>query len=142
MFAERRRRRDLRRKVQDVREELNALGPATLANINEPERKALGARFDQHSNQLEFFESQLLINKAERFGIDIPDRKDWWSDDNIQGDLSPDDVTEWLSQKGRIGLANLIRQETRKDLEWWLKIIAALTGLGGVLIGIISALRR
>jgi hypothetical protein len=142
MFAERRRRRELKRKIEGVREELNELGPATLANINEPQRKALGARFDQHSNQLEFFESLLLIDKAERFGIDIPDRKDWWSNDNIPGDLSPDDVTWWLSQKGRIGLANLIKLERRKDFEWWLKIIAALTGLGGVLIGIISALKR
>src|SRR5215213_5633366 len=130
MFAERKRRRELKRKIEDVREELNALGPATLANIKEPERKALGARFDQHVNQFEFFESMLLIDKAERLGIDIPDRKDWWSNDNIHSDLPPDDATWWLSQKGRTGLANLIKQEKRKERQWWLKIIAALTGLG------------
>jgi hypothetical protein len=80
--------------------------------------------------------------RRKRLGIDIPDRKDWWSNDNIHSDLPPDDVTWWLSQKGRIGLANLVKQARRKELEWWLRIIAALTGLGGVLIGIISALKR
>jgi hypothetical protein len=142
MFAERSRRRNLKRKMELMREEQHALGPATLANINEPDRKALGARFDRHSNQLEFFESQILLSKAERLGIDIPDRKDWWASDDAHGDLPPDDITWWLSQKGRIGLANLIKQERRKDFEWWLKVIAALTGLGGVLIGIISVFRR
>lgn len=93
-------------------------------------------------NQLEFFESELLLAKAERLGIDLPERKDWWSSEDVMNELSPDGVTWWLSQKGRIGVANLIKQERRKDLEWWLKIIAALTGLGGVLIGIISALKR
>jgi len=47
MFAEKGHRRRLKRK------------------INEPDRRALGARFDQRANQLEFFESQLLLDKAE-----------------------------------------------------------------------------
>lgn len=81
-------------------------------------------------------------SNAERLGIDIPDRQNWWANDDAEGNLSPDDTTWWLSEKGRIGLANLIKQERRKDFEWWLKVIAALTGLGGVFIGIISALKR
>jgi len=142
MFAERRQRRQLKRKIEQAREELSPLGPATLANINEPERRAVSNRVALQMNQLEFFESELLLAKAERLGIDLPERKDWWSNDDVMNELSPDDVTWWLSQKGRIGIANLIKQERRKDLEWWLKVIGALTGLGGVLIGIISALKR
>lgn len=142
MFAERRQRRQLKRKIDQARGELSLLGPARLANINEPERRAISNRVALQMNQLEFFESELLLTKAERLGIDLPDKKDWWSNDDVHSELSPDDITWWLSRKGRIGVANLIKQERRKDVEWWLKIIAALTGLGGVLVGIISALKR
>ena len=128
--------------MQLVREEQHALGPATLANINEPERRELGNRFLRFRHDLERFESDLLLNSAERLGIEIPEKPDWWANDDTEGNLSHDDISWWLSQKGRIGIANLIKQERRKELEWWLKIIAALTGLGGVLIGIISALKR
>jgi hypothetical protein len=125
-----------------VKKEQLALGPATLANVNEPQRRKLGNRLLQLSYDLEMFESDLLLNKAERLGIEIPERRDWWANDDTEGNLPPDDISWRLSQKGRIGVANLIRHEKRKEFEWWLKIIAALTGLGGVLIGIISALTR
>jgi hypothetical protein len=141
MFAERNRRRELKRKMERVREEQLALGPTTLANAYEPERQKLGNRFIRLSNELEMFESALLLDKAERLGIERPEKRDWWANDDIGGS-SPDDVSWWLSQKGRIGVANLIKQERRKDFEWWLKVIAALVGLGGVLIGIILAFQR
>ena len=85
-----------------------------------------------------------LVRRAERRGIDLCANQDWW--DSI-------DEGEWTGMESQIkvltdnGLAQakrLIRDDFRQSVKWWVEVVApvvaALTGLGGTVIGILSVL--
>ena len=85
-----------------------------------------------------------LVRRAERRGIDLHAKQEWW--DSI-------DEGEWTGMESHIkvltdtGLAQakrLIRDDFRQSVKWWVEVvalvIAALTGLGGTVIGVLSLL--
>ena len=77
-------------------------------------------------------ETNKLLRRAERRGLDLYDEQSWWTD-------HPNHQTEarFLTYSGRGKAKRLIRNDFRQSAMWW---IMALTGLGGTVIGILSLL--
>jgi hypothetical protein len=100
----------------------------------------------------ERLETMALLRKALKWGIDIPNNKGWWEDDKpYTGGMTDIDMLvaigdQRLTALGRAGVKRLIREERRKSIEWWIKVIVtvitALTGLVGALIGVFAILRK
>jgi len=81
--------------------------------------------------EVNFRESLLLkriLEKAQRVGIEPPETTTWWADDSDSG-LPPGEVTRWLTRVGQAGLNALIIEKRNKNWEFWIRVIAALTGL-------------
>lgn len=56
---------------------------------------------------LEFFESKIILKKAQSLAIEIPkqiDKPDWWADNSDNDDIPYYAVTQWLTETGRIGV--------------------------------------
>ena len=96
-------------------------------------------------------ETAELEREALRLGIDIPRHASWWWDDSEQfrgvpSDQMEDLVSYYLTKQGRAGVRRLIREEKRKNIEWWLKVVGSvitlITGLVGTLIGLFAVLRN
>lgn len=99
---------------------------------------------------LNIFESEALIQQAEKLAVDIPsklEKPSWWEEDE-KGDEELLKVvqTEWLSPVGRTGASKLIKKERRNNLEWWVKIIApilaSIIGLLGLIVALVSISRK
>ena len=141
-FKNFRKRREYARKIA-----LNNQNLAALNSENDPDGKRRiklqQAIFQQRQN-LEIFESQIIIAKARRRAIDLPGRRDkphWWSDDNDSDAPLPDyAITWWLNEYGRTGTAKLVKDEWKKDVEWWIKIVTPLLGVLISLLGLVVAL--
>jgi hypothetical protein len=64
-------------------------------------------------------------------------------DDQEDGGAIPEyALTHWLSETGKLNVARLRRTAKRERLEMLVKVILALTGLGGTIIGISSVYRQ
>jgi hypothetical protein len=156
MFDERKKRRELQRNITLLREgqkegaDLQSLYPllttdesnkplvisasATPRNIND--QLVLSQELGYREMELERFESNLLINEARKLAIKIPsEHSDWWIED--KGNVP---VTRWLSLTGQLGVSKLIKDERRKSIEWWVKIITPLLGALISILGLIVAL--
>jgi hypothetical protein len=75
---------------------------------------------------LQKFESNALIGRAQRKGIQIPRTSGWWDDDSeqYQGMSIPQNemdllVSEWLTPAGIFGARRFFKEERRKTFEWW-----------------------
>lgn len=96
----------------------------------------------------EQFESNLLVQEAVRRGITISKDADWWSSDrsdyeHCQDQQFVDDMTTyWLSRTGRAMVTRLIKDDRKKNIEWWVKLvvplIAALISLLGLIVALIT----
>jgi hypothetical protein len=125
---------------------------STLSNENDPEgrqRVGLQRTLAGQEQNLEIFESGVILNKARRRAIEIPNRQDkphWWSNDNDDGSMPGWVVTYWLNQFGRTGLAKLINEERKRNVEWWVKIatplLTALISLLGLVVALVTVSRR
>jgi hypothetical protein len=109
----------------------------------------LQSKLSSLNHRLNRFEGDLLVKEARRRGIDVPRPSDWWANDaeqylnsSIPSSELDDFIDWWLTETGRFAVFRLIKLDKRANLEWWLKVLAALTGLGGTAIGIISVLKR
>jgi hypothetical protein len=147
MSDEKKKRRELQRKVDLTNEELVTLrAQSTQEQLNYDARLKLQRSLFFHKQQLEIFESRTLLRKARQSGIEIPRNPAWWSDDNEDGGMPPEAVTTWLSEVGRIGVTKLIREESRRNIEWWVKVaiplLSALTSLLGLLVALVTVLRN
>jgi hypothetical protein len=99
--------------------------------------------------QLEGLEYKRLLTKATKLGVDIPtheEKSTWWESNSRGGfDFGPATVY-WLSDAGMAGVSKLIREERRKNVEWWVRTVGSvaglLTGLLGALIGVIAFLKK
>jgi hypothetical protein len=89
--------------------------------------------------KLDYLKSQRLIEKATKIGFEIPSDDDRWFIQ--QYDCYMERSYKVLSQVGEARLRNLIRKQNRENWEWWLKIITALTGLIGTIIGLVAILK-
>ncbi len=103
--------------------------------------------------EAETHETEALMHEALLLGIDIPERSDWWREDKTIFDNSTAQEIEhvrrrnfFLTAKGKAGVKKLIKDEKRKNVEWWFKIvgsiIALITGLLGALIGVLAFLMK
>jgi hypothetical protein len=143
-FSERKKRRELEAALEKATSQwFDVRGlPA-----DDPEKAKALTLYQKQKHRLEVFQSDVLLNKAQRLGIEVPRTHDWWYDDydeqNYQGvpaHILDDLINRWLSPKGRIMVAKLIRDERRKNIEWWVKIAAPLIGALISLLGLIVAL--
>ena len=97
-------------------------------------------------SQLSQFESNQLVNKAEQYGIEIPNTESWWSDDSASG-LPPEDVSRYLTQLGRVNVRKLIRTERRQNFEWWftkviLPTLQTLIPILSLLVALVTVWKR
>jgi hypothetical protein len=91
-----------------------------------------------------------LEKEALALGVDIPKNKEWWWDDSDQYEGPIDQmeyaVSYYLTEQGKAGVRRLIRDEKRKNIEWWVKIItpllAALISLLGLVVALVSISRK
>jgi len=94
---------------------------------------------------LRIVESRILRAKARKNLIPVPgpyEQGTWWDNDQEEGGGIPEyALTHWLSETGKLNVARLIRTAKRERLDMFVKVILALTGLGGTIIGIISVLQ-
>jgi hypothetical protein len=105
------------------------VGNETEKNNLENQKKLLECR-----TNLEQVESALLLLEANGLGIEYPtqnQKPDWWI---------PNEAEPWLSEQGPIGINKLIREERRKNIDWWVKAVTPLVGALISLIGLIVAL--
>ncbi|HYR75896.1 MAG TPA: hypothetical protein VEM96_08640 [Pyrinomonadaceae bacterium] len=97
----------------------------------------------------ELRESKEIERQALELGIDIPKKEDWWRDDaedQIAQGASSEDLqyltSYWLSPQGKAATKRLIREELARikdrKIRWICQIVAAVTGLGGAIIGILA----
>jgi hypothetical protein len=140
-------RRSLQKQIRTIAEELaiaRAQKERDLKIVQELQSKL--SSLNRRANR---FEGDLLLREAQRRGIDVPRRADWWANDaeqyhnsSIPSEELDDLIDWWLTETGCFAVFRLIKLDKRANLEWWLKVLAALTGLGGTAIGIISVLKR
>jgi hypothetical protein len=143
MFDEARERRRLRNNLEEARKleapHLSWGEPDFDARSEEFLQARRKVRMAEHA--LDLFETDVLLDRARKYGVDEPTDPKCWADDSEAG-LSPEDVTYWLTRKGQGKLRAAIREQQRKNWQFWIYLLTALTGLGGTVIGIISALKR
>ncbi len=152
MFDDKKKLKELRRNISSLQGQRAALLMVAAGERDENRQQTLVRELRRQTRTLETLESSLLREKAHRLGIDVPshtDKPEWWLDDIEENELqgAPEyAITRWLSPVGKAVIRRRIREEKRKDKEWWLKVIlsvlTALTGVGGVVIGIISLLKH
>jgi DNA transposition AAA+ family ATPase len=95
-------------------------------------------------DRLAAVESAQLLRRAHKLGIEVPETGAWWDYELVDGGKGSRQTH--LSEFGKVKVAKLIREEKLKNVEQWIKLIApiltALTGLLGVIIGLIAILRK
>lgn len=93
---------------------------------------------------MDYLEGTKLLHEARSLDVETPPASDeeMWTHD-------PDGEFVWLSAKGRALVRRLIYEEQGRRLEIrakrfnvWAPIITALTGLAGVILGIIALLHK
>jgi hypothetical protein len=98
----------------------------------------------KYNRRINMLETDQILEKAESYGIELPkDKSRWWWDDI---DYEGENFRSYLTEAGKAGVKKMIRDERRLTVEWWVKIIvgilAALTGLVGSIIGVLSVLKK
>jgi hypothetical protein len=142
MFAEARERRELQNKIEEARKLEAPQLKWGEPDFDSASEEFLQARRKVHmaEHRLDLFETEVLRALALKYGVEEPTEAGSWNDDSESG-VSPEDVTYWLSRRGQARLRASIREQQRKNWQFWITVITALTGLGGTLIGIIAALK-
>ncbi len=130
--------------ANDALAKLEVLAPGEQAHYPSPyrkEREPLQKRLLYRQQALEHFESNIILKKAERLALEVPnatDKPDWW-DDN-RGETPEYAVVHWLTETGRRGVSKLIKEERKRNVEWWAKIVTPLLGILISLLGLTVAL--
>ena len=148
MFDEWKQRRELKKRIALLKEkeaEFRAIPDADYPE--DPWQKpkplpiALGSELSSARRQLDDLETDRLVRKARCLGIEIPNTSSWWWNDSDYVD-SPDDVSFGLTEIGKAGVSRLIREEKRKSIEWWVRVIVpvltALLSLLGLVVALVT----
>lgn len=141
MFDEWKERRSLQREINLLQRE-----ESTLHGLVDQEKLAkLHIKISGRQQRLAVIDTDRLLRQVRELGIELPTKKEsWWEDDLDY--VGPADCSSWLTGIGKAGVSKLIREERRKNIEWWVKIVVtvvtALTGLVGTLIGVLSVLNN
>jgi len=143
MFAYRRKRRKLQKRIDSITEKfesrLATAKPENIDSILNEQAQCL----DPLELELNGLDTMELYRQARELGIKLPtDQPTWWRKDEDEYGQT----YSHLSEVGRIGVSKLIREEKFQNAERWIKlitpIVSALTGLLGALIGILAVVFR
>src|SRR5215204_6095525 len=130
MLAEWNRRRELKKQITSLQE--REAKSRLQAKNDSPESvpELHGFEIGVRQRQLAELETGRLVRKARRLGIQIPQQESWWwEDETFEGTMSLDGAYEgkyYLTEFGKVGVSKLIREERRKSIEWWVKIITPI----------------
>lgn len=149
MFDDWRKRRALRRKIASLKEEVAERRVVSYyASLGEPERRetlipvALKDAISHSQRELAALETDRLMRKARRRGIQFPKEPSWWWEDT---DYNGNDVF-YLTDVGIAGASRLIREDRRATIEWWTKIIVplltTLISILSLLVALVSVSRK
>ena len=149
-FAERKQGRRLRREIASLKEQ-QAKALAPLDGESNLRRKLPPHAFKIATMQLELAEldTNRLVRKARRRGIQIPHSENWWWEDETFEGETFNGVCEgrfYLTESGKAGVSRLIQDDRKKSIEWWVRIItpvlSALIALLGVIVALVSVSRK
>lgn len=140
MFDEWKKYRKLKREIILLEKEESTLGE----NTNPKEKSELYSKLGDRHRKLSAIETDKILSKVQKLGIELPTgKKHWWWDDI---DYEGEDFRNYLTDDGKAGVKKLIRNERRNSVDWWVKMIvsvlAALTGLIGSIIGVLAVLKK
>jgi len=120
-------KRKLRRSVNRTRDEVITAqaqykrGEITIELLSAAQKRLRTAQWT-----LQRFESNLLIQTAQRKGLKIPREPGWWDNDSEEfaRDGMPsreieEIMSEWLTETGIFGAMKFFKEEGRKTFEWW-----------------------
>ncbi len=153
MFDEWKKRRELQARINSLKEREVTSRARTDSNSPEYNPDATpelhGYEIGSLQRQLADLETDRLVRKARRLGIEIPQKESWWwEDETFEGEVI-NGVHEgkfYLTEFGKAGVYKLIKEERRKSIEWWVKIttpmLSALIALLGLIVAIISLSRK
>ncbi|HEX8475041.1 MAG TPA: hypothetical protein VF666_13510 [Pyrinomonadaceae bacterium] len=150
MFSEWRERRKLRREISALKKKTagwdwRADDWFGKDSEQAQEQKKLRNKLYPLKERLDAIETERLTKKAHRLGIELPSNSNWWWSD-IEHVSSPDEATFYLTDIGKAGVSKLIRDEKRKNIEWWVKtitpILGALISLLGLIVALVSVSRK
>jgi hypothetical protein len=110
-----------------------------LENAKEGEQQAIFAAWDHEAGWPESYLGRLRTNRlranALKRAIELPADDGWWT---THGESN----TRYLTDLGLAKAKRLVRDDFRQSAKWWIEvvtaIVTALTGLGGVIIGILA----
>jgi hypothetical protein len=139
MFDEWRERRKLKRQLADITRRYTP----RLKAASEENREAIeGERESEMVSPyilLELLETERLLKKVRKLGIDYKYDQTWWAENEIT-------EQSWLNNRGHAKLRKLIRDERFNIAGQWVKILVpvltALMGLLGLLVALVTVLRK
>jgi hypothetical protein len=140
MFANWKKRRKLQGEIDALRTELRAA--AKLAKEGEPnfrEQRDIVGDIQTCERRLAVFESNIVIRKAPKYGIDIPsarekpeswvDDRDEQYEDGVPADMLPLVSTQWLSFKGRAIVTSQIHAYWKGWVELLITVLALVVAI-------------
>lgn len=153
MFDEWKKQRELRRRINSLKERETISRARTDSNSPKynPEAKleVHGYEIGSLQRQLAELETDRLVRKARWLGVEIPQKEGWWwEDETFEGEVINGVYRGrfYLTEFGKVGVYKLIKEERRKSIDWWVKIItpilSALIALLGLIVAIISLSRK
>lgn len=127
------------------REKSDLLNSIALLDANSEELKKKGGRLFRIRQELEGLETDEIMAKVYRLGIELPEKRaDWWWDDLDY--MGPDSFRSYLTPKGKSYVWKLIKDERKKNVEFWIKTIGGfipmLTALAGTVAAILAVLSK
>lgn len=135
---------ELKKLERKLSKESKALGIAIAAAKKEgmSEQEALASyslEYQLISEKIDFLKSRYLISKANKLSLPVPtayakENEDYWERSQYDGKY-------YLSEKGYHSLQAAIRKEQKERLEVIIPIITAITGLIGVVIGLVAVFK-
>jgi hypothetical protein len=94
-------------------------------------------------NLIEQYDSRVLEKQAERFGIEIPVRPDWFSTEikpaNADTLDSRDTIDRWLNETGRTMITKQVRDARFAYWKGWAEILVPILAL---IVAIIALLKK
>jgi hypothetical protein len=138
MFGEWRERRRLKRQLADITRRYEP----RLDVANREERESIEDERESEMASpfilLEMLETERLLRKARKLGIEYQSDQTWWAENEIT-------EQSWLTQRGHAKLRKLIRDERFSIAEKLVKILVpvltALVSILGLLVALITVSR-
>lgn len=129
-FRPSRRRRQLEESIRRIHEAYEA---SISAAPGEDRDRLVAEMFGETAEpeaELAQLETDLRIEKAGFWSVEIPDTPEWWQ-------RNPWNSGRTLTHRGVVVADRLIRDERRATVKWW---VEAVTQVGTTIIGVIGAL--